>query len=476
MEKDEYFKQLITIPAAETCFDELIAKAKDYALMHGAGIRSRENFNPDVLQFVPFTLTPSPFPRQEFEKVVDLQATWNELMHAVANDDEFLRKTLSSTIKVDDFTAKLYEIYENTRPHKGSISLALTRSDYLPHCFESNALKLVEINTIASSFGALTPIIRQVHQYILGEVNQGSKTKDLPENNCLKGLADGIIRAWEMYGSRNAVVLFVVEEVTYNICDQRILEYEIRKSNVRVIRKTLGEIQIEGDLNKDSELLVDGELVSVVYFRAGYEPSHYPSNVQWKARALIEKSRAVKCPNISYHLAGTKKVQQVLAHPETLRRFFTDEAKIQAIKSVCTGIYSLDKDDDNEAIVKEAKTHPDKFVLKPQREGGGNNVYGKDIPKALEELSADELSAYILMDRICPPLARGYILRPGTQISTQPSDLISELGIFGVVIGTKEKILYNAQVGHNFRAKLAASNETGVNAGLGALDSPYLFD
>jgi len=30
-----------------------------------------------------------------------------------------------------------------------------------------------------------------------------------------------------------------------------------------------------------------------------------------------------------------------------------------------------------------AMKNPERFVLKPQREGGGNNVYGVDIPEAL---------------------------------------------------------------------------------------------
>lgn len=33
-------------------------------------------------------------------------------MHWVAHDTEFLRETLANTIKVDEFTRKLFEIYE----------------------------------------------------------------------------------------------------------------------------------------------------------------------------------------------------------------------------------------------------------------------------------------------------------------------------------------------------------------------------
>lgn len=77
----------------------------------------------------------------------------------------------------------------------------------------------------------------------------------------------------------------------------------------------------------------DGYEVSVVYFRAGYEPGHYHSEKEWDARRLIECSKAIKCPSIHYHLAGTKKVQQALATPGMLKRFINDDAK------VCSFIY-----------------------------------------------------------------------------------------------------------------------------------------
>ena len=51
-----------------------------------------------------------------------------------------------------------------------------------------------------------------------------------------------------------------------------------------------------------------------------------------------------------------------------------------------------------------AMADPERFVLKPQREGGGNNVYGEDIKPFLQKIKdSAERSAYILMDRIHPP-------------------------------------------------------------------------
>lgn len=62
-------------------------------------------------------------------------------------------------------------------------------------------------------------------------------------------------------------------------------------------------------------------LATVVYFRAGYAPTDYTSESDWEARFMIEQSAAIKTPDISYHLCGTKKVQQYLSEPGVIERY-----------------------------------------------------------------------------------------------------------------------------------------------------------
>jgi len=52
--------------------------------------------------------------------------------------------------------------------------------------------------------------------------------------------------------------LFVVEDVTYNICDQRFHEFEIRHQNpaVFVIRRTLTQIANTAKLSEKQELIM----------------------------------------------------------------------------------------------------------------------------------------------------------------------------------------------------------------------------
>ncbi|XP_028175876.1 glutathione synthetase-like isoform X1 [Ostrinia nubilalis] len=482
----------IPLPLDHKVLVNVIEKAKDWALMHGVGMRDKKQFNKDSIQIAPFVLLPSPFPQTEFNKAVELQPVLNELMHKVAHDDEFLEHTLQNALQVDEFTANLYNIWVKVRNEGVAqpISLGMLRSDIMlesrcPHTENQCAKhtpycswKQVEINSIASGFGHLGPVSREIQSYILRQLGHGDLIKNMPENRALSGLCSGITDAFDLFGAPDAVVIFVVEEVSYNICDQRFHEFYISETRpeIQIMRKTLNEIYEETELNDKKQLIIDGRPVAVVYYRSGYEPAQYPSSREWDARLRVERSTAIKCPSIHYQLAGTKKVQQALAGPGVLEKFMGAGAASSRVRDIFTGLYSLDFDEGGERAVEMALEDAERFVLKPQREGGGNNLYGADVRDALVRMRhSRERAAYILMERILPPLVSGYVVRPGASVPPPVTDLVSELGIFGVIIGTKDKIFSNKQVGHMLRTKLADANEGGVAAGLGALDSPYLL-
>ena len=147
-----------------------------------------------------------------------------------------------------------------------------------------------------------------------------------------------------------------------------------------------------------------------MYFRAGYGPGDYPTDQvrrpvssrlsdcalaipashsapppctvrhagfataqEWAARRRIELSMAIKCPTVAYQLAGTKKVQQVVARSGVLERFLSpDDAKF--MRTCFTGLYPLDDSVEGRAALNNALAHPAAYVLKPQREGGGRRA------------------------------------------------------------------------------------------------------
>lgn len=80
----------------------------------------------------------------------------------------------------------------------------------------------------------------------------------MPENDALDGLCTALIDAWALYGDNKASILFIIEDVVYNIADQRFHEFQIRKLNpkVKVMRRTLTQLANEAQLGSEKELIV----------------------------------------------------------------------------------------------------------------------------------------------------------------------------------------------------------------------------
>lgn len=276
--------------------------------------------------------------------------------------------------------------------------------------------------------------------------------------------------------------------------------------------------------------------ISVVYYRTGYAPTDYYTPREWSTRLLIERSLAIKCPSIALQLAGCKKVQQVLAEPGVLESRFTnkgsttshldpppvarltngpgghDKSDVDLLQDSFTHLYPLDDSKLGVEGLRLARTDPSRFVLKPQREGGGNNIYKDAIPEFLDQLDRlDEAKAqnavdpaaaaaaavedptrhhpkeregYILMSLIqVPDRVESVMVRAGQGTGTR-GQVVSELGVYGVTLfktasangtgGGGAEILVNETVGTLLRTKGKESDEGGVAVGFSVIDSPLL--
>ncbi|KAE8576740.1 hypothetical protein XENTR_v10004304 [Xenopus tropicalis] len=461
-----------------TLLEELAPIAIDSALLQGVLMRTKASPNSsDVVNFAPLTLLPSPVPKALFEQAKSVQEDFNLLVDRISQDTDFLEKALSSTAKVDDFIQRLLKIQRQVKKEgcEQEVFLGINRSDYMFDCRDDGtpALKQIEINTIAASFGGLSARVPEVHQHVLKVLKKSEEASNILPNNPVEGIAWGIASSWAVYGSTSAVVLFLVENVQRNILDQRCIENELMKRNVRTIRRRLADVYERGSLDKDRGLFLDGYEIAVAYFRTGYVPQDYTEQ-DWEARLMLERSRATKCPDIATQLVGTKKIQQELCRPHILEKFLPDNPEAVArIRETFAGLYSLDTGEEGDEAVKAALANPDQFVLKPQREGGGNNLYGEELKAKLEECKdSEERNSYILMDKINPKTTKNCLLRAGGPV--QISECISELGMFGVYVRRSGEMIYNEQVGHLLRTKAIEHADGGVAAGVAVLDNPYL--
>ncbi|KAF3696531.1 Glutathione synthetase [Channa argus] len=458
---------------------DLADVAKDKALRQGVLMRIQETPNSsELVTYAPFTLFPTPVPKAVFLQALQVQIHFNTLVDKISQDPDFLREALASTIAVDDFTARLFRIHEQIlkEGRSQSIVLGLNRSDYmLDQKNGKSSLKQIEINTVAASFAGISSRMPDVHRHVLKVAGQLEQSQKILDNNAAVGLAMGIAKAWELYGSDRAVIMFLVEENQRNIFDQRFIENELWMRNIPTIRKQFDDVLKTGFLDQEKRLFVDDHEVAVVYFRNGYMPENYISEQRWDARLLLERSRAVKCPDISTHLAGTKKVQQVLARPGVLEKFFPDQPQIvEQIIATFTGLYTLDMGTEGDKTVAMALAAPDQFVLKPQREGGGNNIYGSGISQVLEDgKDGTERMAYILMDKLHPKPGKNYLLRRDAPLEI--TNCLSELGVFGAYVRQGEEMVMNKCVGHLLRTKCSEDSDGGVAAGVAVLDNPLLI-
>lgn len=464
----------------ENLIEHLQDIAIDSALLHGVLMRTKETPNsPEVVSYAPFTMFPTRVPGAVFTQALMVQTHFNRLVDRVSQNPTFLEESLASTIKVDDFTARLFNIHKHVQQEGQAqpVVLGLNRSDYMLDQSPDGgtSLKQIEINTIAASFGGLASQIPDVHRHILKVANLLEEHKRILDNNPAAGLVRGLAKAWELYGSERAVVMFLVEDLQRNIYDHRYVENELWKKNIPVIRRRFEDVCRTGSLDQSKRLFVDGKEIAIVYFRNGYMPQNYTSEQSWDARLMMERSLAVKCPDISTHLTGTKKVQQELARPGVLERFFPDEPETVAqIRATFAGLYTLDMGEEGDKTVAMALANPDQFVLKPQREGGGNNIYGQEICEVLEKVkNSSERMAYILMDKIQPVPAQNYLLRPGAPVKL--NNCLSELGVFGAYVRKGKEMVFNECVGHLLRTKSSEHADGGVAAGVAVLDNPLLF-
>ncbi|VDK44604.1 unnamed protein product [Anisakis simplex] len=484
----------------EESLNKMVENAVDWAHGHGLVMRTADHKDrSDICQTAPFTLLPSPFPNRLFQEAVNIQQAINLLYFRISSDYEFLVNAHAEVIKTDDFTRHFVEILKHI--HKVGLkqtkTLLIQRADYM--CDEqvvgSNDFRLrqVEVNNIAASMGWLGEMTSCLHRRTLQDLGVSDEIIDNylpPSNQPIDTIAEGIFDAWLGLdvGDVKSLILFVVEDVNQNQLDQRHVEYRIDKLSARrakCVRLTLTECAHRLTLGGTSgyELLLDkNECITIVYFRAGYSPSNYPSELEWNARLQIELSTAVKCPWIGLQLANTKKIQQVLAEEGQLEKFLA-EAKSDCVRIRATfaGLWGLENDDvSTQEIVKKAIEHPERFVLKPQLEGGGGNYYGDEVSTKLKRMNLSERAAHILMERIRPMVVKNYLIRPFE--SVELSNIVGELGVYGCLYGEMkmkgckdERIMMNISKGHIIRSKCEHVDKGGVAIGAAVIDSPLLI-
>jgi glutathione synthase len=262
------------------------------------------------------------------------------------------------------------------------------------------------------------------------------------------------------------------------------------------VRRTFDDLATATTHPSSRALLLDAETetgaeleIAVVYFRAGYTPADYPTPAAYATRTLLERSRAIQCPSLALQLAGAKIVQEALARPGVLARFCAPR-DAAVLRESWVSMWALDaavlppgmeleggkgEGEGEPAGVRAARANAPSLVLKPQREGGGNNVYHAAIPAFLSALPAREHAAWIAMSLIAVPEGvGGYLVRGGA--AQRADEVVSELGVFGWALFGAGEVREESGAGWLVRTKGRGVDEGGVAAGFSVLDSVVLVD
>lgn len=111
-------------------------------------------------------------------------------------------------------------------------------------------------------------------------------------------------------------------------------------------------------------------------YRAGYIPAHYTSEKEWKARKTIELSQAIKVPSLGMQLINFKRAQIDLCTADVLKKYIGQE-KIQSILQNVVPSWDFDNEALQEEIIKSIVGKQNEYVLKPNLEAGGNNIFNQ---------------------------------------------------------------------------------------------------
>lgn len=444
----------------------ILSEAIEFAISQGAVRYTKEG----GVSHLPFSLAPWTCSPAFYERGRLATLVYARMYHKVATDLEFLQSQLTELRANDDFVEGLFSCVS---PHTWKKPwIYLSRSDFMPsgqgeQCWP----KQIEMNLMAASLGCASEKVFQILQNLYP-----SQVRDaMPNNPAGTGLAAYMARCFQEVCSADSIILFIVPEGEVNAFDQRMLQNYLQfHHKIAVRRTTLAEVAQKLE-DKGGTARFEGREVGIAYFRAGYSPTHY-DKVAWEARRRLEASSAICIPNAPTQLANTKKMQQVLFDRSTLLQFVAPaEADfLLATQVVMSGLDQTVTFRGQSGTARElALADPESWVLKPSREGGGNNFFGADLVEHLKTLSSEQAKSFILMEAIVQQPQIGYRAING---NFEESPCVTELGHFAgsLYLPGSVEPQHDETFGYLQRTKDVGNREGLVLGGFSFLDSVAL--
>jgi glutathione synthase len=112
-------------------------------------------------------------------------------------------------------------------------------------------------------------------------------------------------------------------------------------------------------------------------------------------------------------------------------------------------------------------------VLKPNLEGGGNNIYGEEVKIQLKRMDSEERKKYILMEKITTKPVQNILMNGLQNIKV---NCIYEVSQYGIIAIDNNQLVKSDSCGFLIRIKPEDVNEGGIMAGVGSICSWIIED
>ena len=109
--------------------DNILQEILMYLYTNGLIMKSK---NEGVFH-IPIMITPSPIPKNIYQKMIFYQIAFNKIINKLSNDQNFLEEILTPISEKDEFVKKNLDISKKlvNYEHKQKIKLGIFRNDYL---------------------------------------------------------------------------------------------------------------------------------------------------------------------------------------------------------------------------------------------------------------------------------------------------------------------------------------------------------
>ena len=459
------------------------------------GLRTRalliRSTDPDKADYpVPVTALPSPVCLQDHREIENLQPLLNRVLDKLSLDKNVVVYCLENVS--DDFVQNYLKIYRSLpESHRTKPILCLNRHDFMYHSEDHDSclhgckqFKLVEFNLHSICFQSLSDGVFHHHNSLLRRFGIASENAKANMDST-GGFARGFVEAYRLYNTSQGIsqesvtsfLMMVVEDKDVSwYYDQQMLLNAVELEGIPTMmvksQELISTYRRDPDTNK---LFVGNKEIAIVYYQTFYNPENFTDSEMWTLRAEMELSSAINVPNVRHTLVNMKLFQMRLSDPGFLASYTDSLEEASKLSSLFYTTLPLDLTPEGDRNAQLGIDRPGDYVLKPQREGGGNNLWDGALVRELERLSGDPgRSSYILMRRIVSPKQEKKFVRRGVMspiIST-----VSEFGFCSVYCTCPfGEVVMNKPVGTMVRTKDANDNEGGIGMGIAAIDSPLFF-